>query len=96
MSKERNYPYCNNCDSCGHDECCSYIKCTIDSINRSKNCLYKETTKAEMMLRHLFYKYILEETDNSDNEIIKEFVDKIFDKAYLEAFPEPIYPESQI
>ena len=88
-TKTQNYPYCNNCDSCGHDGCCSYIKCIFDSINRSEDCLYTETTKAEVMLRHYFYNYIIDESEDNPNKEIRDFVDKVFDKAYAEAYPEP-------
>lgn len=44
-----NSPYCTKCDSCGHDGCCSWLKCFRSHIS-DDNCDYGETYLKDAML----------------------------------------------
>lgn len=66
MSKrESNYsPYCELCNGCGEDGCCSYIGCFSSLVDNPK-CAYGRTYVKDAILNH------------STNEMVFELIDKL-------------------
>jgi hypothetical protein len=78
---ENNYnPYCSLCDSCGEDGCCSYLNCIFKAIESNEDCEYKETYKADMLLRHEFLKACFEHSEQSVE--VEQFINNMYDIAY--------------
>lgn len=72
-SKNKSYPYCEYCDSCGVDDCCSPTKC----LNNDKGiyCKYSQETLK------ISYWTLREFWNNLDNEKYPE-IDKILNDIY--------------
>lgn len=88
--KEENYsPYCELCDSCGDDGCCSAEQCcyTLMVKKAPKGCSYGGIYYNDMTfgkkLGEELYEYIMSLPDmHVDMKDVKEKVDQIYDELY--------------
>jgi len=81
--KEEYNPYCELCDCCGEDGCCSHLGCFRTLVENNKMCKYGKTylndAKYKVISLDNVCKFIdtLELTDQQ-----KELFEKCFDDAY--------------
>ena len=97
-NNEEDYtPYCELCESCGEDGCCSHINCFRALVNANDKCKYGETYVREAIfnkkLATLTYELMqnIKEGKVDPNLVVEVFNrrwndlwDEVYDKVYCQ------------
>jgi hypothetical protein len=81
--EEEYSPYCELCEACGEDGCCSHINC-FSALIKNPKCKYGEIYIKEAILNNQTVKMIFELIENlkNNNNYTKEMFVNDFDLEY--------------
>ena len=82
-NNKANEVYCNECDSCGEDGCCSHINC---ARVRLAECKYGDTYLKQIMFNDAFIKALFQDAKKVLGKEAQEYLDFLFDRVYNEIY----------
>jgi len=73
--------YCQECDSCGEEGCCTPLRCTL-----KENCKYGETYLQHLKFGYKMYNYFEEEIISDLPLDVQDKIDERWNKIYDETY----------